>query len=137
MSSSLQSANQPSDSSKPDVLVVEDDATVNKLVCRCVQMAGFAVRSALTGTAALRAAEERAPAIVLLDLMLPDTTGFDVCEAIKRNEKTRDAVVVMVTALDDDESRSRGLACGAAEYLVKPFHPTQLIETVQRYAAGM
>jgi DNA-binding response OmpR family regulator len=120
---------------KHKVLVVEDDKMLNKLLCRYVQLAGHSVRSALDGGSAILSAQEDAPTLVLLDLMLPDTTGFEVCTELKRDDRTQSATVIIVTALDDDESRRRGLECGAAEYLLKPFHPDRLMETIKKYAA--
>lgn len=120
---------------KHEVLVVDDDKLLNKMMCELLGMAGHPARSALDGKSALLAAREHPPELVLLDLMLPDTTGFEVCQELKRNELTRSAIVIIISALDDDESRVRGMECGATEYLVKPFHPDQLIETIKKYAA--
>jgi DNA-binding response OmpR family regulator len=117
-----------------DVLVVDDDKAINIVLCRFLQKVGFTVRSALNGTAALEEARSSPPLLVLLDLMLPDISGFDVCEELKRDERTRSVPIVMVTAMVDDESRERGLACGAVAYLTKPFDPDQLIGTVKTLA---
>lgn len=118
-----------------DVLVVDDDPAINKLLCRYFQLEGFSVRSAFDGRSALREAQEHAPMIVLLDLMLPDTSGFEVCRQLKRDRRTQDIPIIMVTALADDESRRQGMECGAVEYVVKPFNPEELIETVRKRAA--
>jgi DNA-binding response OmpR family regulator len=67
--------------------------------------------------------------------MLPDTTGFEVCLELKRDKRTRDIPIIMVTALTDDESRRRGMQCGAIEYVIKPFDPEELIGTVRKRAA--
>src|SRR5208283_2566412 len=104
-------------------------------VCNYVTMAGYEVRAALDGGSALQAALEHLPKLVLLDLMLPDTSGFDVCEQLKRNPRTCQVPVVMMTALDDEESRRHGFACGASAYLTKPFDPDHLIQTIRRWAA--
>jgi DNA-binding response OmpR family regulator len=118
-----------------DVLVVEDDAELNELVGAYVQMAGFTYRSALDGAAALREARSRAPSLIVLDLMLPDTDGFEVCRRLKSEPRTARVPVLMLTALDHDEHRRKGLACGAAEYLTKPFDPDRLIESIRANAA--
>jgi DNA-binding response OmpR family regulator len=117
-----------------DILVVEDDKLLNKLVCRYVQLAGFSSRAALDGNSALRQAKEFPPKLVLLDLMLPDITGFDVCEELKRDEDTRSIPIIMMTALKDGESRDRGLECGAVAYMVKPIVPDELIQTIKQHA---
>ena len=118
---------------KYDVLVVEDDAALNRLFCQFVELAGHSVHHALDGGSALLAAEEHPPALVLLDLMLPDITGYEVCKELKRSDRTSTVTVVMVTAMGDEESRRRGMECGATEYLVKPVHPDRLIETIKKY----
>ncbi len=118
-----------------DVLVVEDDAMLNRVFCQFVKLAGFAYRFALDGGSAMRAVEEKQPKLILLDLMLPDTTGFEICTALKKDERTRAITVVMVTAMGDAESRQRGMESGAADYLVKPVDADQLMDIVRKYAA--
>jgi two-component system sensor kinase FixL len=119
-----------------EVLVVEDDAALNGVICRFVQAAGFTTRSALDGNSALREVRENPPAIILLDLMLPDTSGFDICEELKKDGRTSSVPVVMVTALNDDESREHGFAVGAIAYLTKPFDPDQLIDMIRLHAVA-
>ena len=92
---------------KYDVLVVEDDAALNRLFCQFVELAGHSVHYALDGGSALLAADEHPPALVLLDLMLPDLTGYEVCKELKRSDRTSTVTVVMVTAMGDEESRRR------------------------------
>jgi two-component system phosphate regulon response regulator PhoB len=118
-----------------DVLVVDDDKTLNKLICHFVELAGYSARAAFDGGSALAAAREHSPVLVLLDLMLPDITGFEVCRELRRDARTSSATVVMVTALGDEASRREGMDCGATEYMVKPFGPDALIEAIKRHAA--
>jgi DNA-binding response OmpR family regulator len=120
--------------SEPDVLVVEDDADLNQIVGAYAQIAGLPYRSALNGASALRQAAEKLPALILLDLMLPDIDGFEVCRRLKNNSKTAHIPVVMLTALSQDASRDRGRECGAVEYMNKPFDPDRLIATIRRHA---
>ena len=117
-----------------DVLVVEDDEQINELVGAYAQIAGFGYRRALDGAEALRAAQEAPPALIILDLMLPDTDGFEVCRLLKTDLKTAAVPIVMLTALNGEEQRRRGLACGAAHYMTKPFNPDRLIEQIQATA---
>jgi DNA-binding response OmpR family regulator len=116
------------------VLVVEDDPEINHLVGAYAQIAGFEYRPALDGTTALREAHERVPAAVVLDLMLPDIDGFEICRRLKGADDTRDVPIIMLTALGGEENRQKGKACGASEYLVKPFDPDQLIDVLSRHA---
>jgi DNA-binding response OmpR family regulator len=119
----------------PYVLVVEDEKGVNALLCRFIEFAGFAARSAPDGATALHTAREQSPILVLLDLMLPDTTGFDVCTELKGDEQTRAAPVIVMSALQDEASRRRAIDCGAIEYILKPFDGDTLIDTVKRHAS--
>lgn len=117
-----------------DVLVVEDDPELNELVGAYVSMSGLSYRRALTGTEAMDEVRRRVPAVVVLDLMLPDMSGFDVCSQIKRHTNGHAIPVIILTALMGDEPRRRGIECGAAEYLTKPFDPDRLLQTIIRHA---
>ena len=116
------------------VLVVEDDRELNELIGAYVQIAGFKYAAALDGAAALREARSRRPALVVLDIMLPDTDGFEVCKKLKSDETTRQIPVVMLTALNGAEHRQRGRECGAVEYLTKPFDPDRLMQVIREQA---
>lgn len=118
----------------PEVLVVEDDRELNELVGAYVTMAGFAYRSALDGAAALAQVGQRPPAAVVLDLMLPDISGFEVCTRLRAAGPASEVPVIILTALDSPDSRERGRQCGATEYLTKPFDPDLLIRTLERHA---
>jgi two-component system response regulator RpaA len=117
-----------------DVLVVEDDTQINELVGAYVQIAGYEYRSALDGAAAMAAIRERLPSLIILDLMLPDTDGFEVCRRLKSDQQTASVPVVMLTALDREEQRKRGIECGAVKYMTKPFDPDQLIDAIRKNA---
>ena len=118
------------------VLVVEDDREINELVGAYAQIAGFEYRPALDGTSALREAHARRPAAVVLDLMLPDIDGFEVCRQLKNQADTRVVPVIMLTALTDDASKQRGRECGASEYLTKPFDPDRLMAALEKHAGA-
>ncbi len=115
-----------------DVLVVEDDTQINELVGAYVQIAGFEYRPAHDGATALAAVQQRLPALIILDLMLPDTDGFAIAHALKGDPRTAAVPILMLTALDRSEQRQRGIAAGAVEYLTKPFDPDQLIAAIRR-----
>lgn len=114
-----------------EVLVVEDDAQINELVGAYAQLAGFAYVPALDGATALEEAGRHRLALVLLDVMLPDLDGFEVCRRLKDQARTRGVPVVMLTALDRDEYRQRAQECGACAYLTKPFDPEQLLKAIR------
>ena len=117
-----------------DVLVVEDDPEINELVGAYARLAGFEYRAALDGATALAEVRRQAPAVIVLDLMLPDFDGFEICRRIKGELGRGDIPVIILTALDNKASRREGLECGAADYLTKPFDPDRLIDTICRHA---
>lgn len=117
-----------------DVLVVEDDPEINELVGAYAQIAGFEYRRALDGSTALAEVTRRAPSVIVLDVMLPDLDGFEICRRIRGAGAPAAGIpVIFLTALYDDASRRRGVECGAADYLTKPFDPDRLIESLERH----
>jgi DNA-binding response OmpR family regulator len=107
------------------VLVVDDDATVRDVVGRYLDEAGYQVDLAADGPTGLRAARERAPDAVVLDLMLPGMTGLDVCRALRSDDER--LPIVMLTALGEEDDRVLGLELGADDYVTKPFSPRELV----------
>lgn len=119
---------------KAEVLVVEDDPEINQLVGAYAQIGGFHYRKALDGQTALDEIHRHLPAMVILDLMLPDVDGFEVCRRIKNESASHDVPVLILTAMDREESRVRGAECGACAYMTKPFDPDQLIDAIRKHA---
>ncbi|OZM82649.1 response regulator transcription factor [Pseudonocardia sp. MH-G8] len=107
------------------VLVVDDDATVRDVVGRYLDEAGYQVDLAADGPTGLRAARERGPDAVVLDLMLPGMTGLDVCRELRRDDER--LPIVMLTALGEEDDRVLGLELGADDYVTKPFSPRELV----------
>jgi CheY-like chemotaxis protein/prolyl-tRNA editing enzyme YbaK/EbsC (Cys-tRNA(Pro) deacylase) len=116
---------------RPMVLVVEDEHDTNEILCELLIRAGYACRGVEAGSEALRLARSERPAAIVLDLMLPDMTGFDVCQELRRVGPLKRPPVVVVTALSDDESRRRGQELGADAYLTKPFPPQTLMRELR------
>jgi CheY-like chemotaxis protein/prolyl-tRNA editing enzyme YbaK/EbsC (Cys-tRNA(Pro) deacylase) len=127
--------NGHNEQSPPSVLVVEDEADTNQLFCKLLEQEGFACHSAANGDRALAMASQVRPSAILLDLMLPDMTGFDMFERWRRAGPLKRTPVVVVTALDDEASRERGRKLGADAYLTKPFTPQDLVRQVQEVLA--
>ncbi|MGH9363403.1 MAG: response regulator transcription factor [Thermoanaerobaculia bacterium] len=117
-----------------EILVVEDDPEINELVGAFVESAGYRYRPALDGESALGRVREHLPALVLLDVMLPDINGFEVCKRIKGAPATQTVPIVFLTALDRAEYHDIGRRIGAADYLAKPFHPDRLLDAIRRHA---
>jgi two-component system phosphate regulon response regulator PhoB len=113
--------------SEQRVLVVDDEADIVALVAYHLAKAGYGVATASNGAAALDKARRERPALVVLDLMLPDMSGFDVLEALRGDETTKNVAVLLLTARREEPDRIRGLSLGADDYLMKPFSPQELV----------
>jgi two-component system phosphate regulon response regulator PhoB len=109
------------------ILVVDDEADIVALVAYHLAKAGYRVSTASNGSDALAAAQQERPALVVLDLMLPGLSGYEVLEQLRADEATRDVAVLMLTARRDEPDRIRGLSLGADDYLTKPFSPPELV----------
>ncbi|MFO1338394.1 MAG: response regulator transcription factor [Burkholderiaceae bacterium] len=116
-------------SAQPLVLLVDDDAELSGMVCELLQREGWATHAVLTGGDGARALAERQPDVVLLDVMLPDGNGFELC---RRWRAEHPAVgLVMLTARGDPMDRVLGLEIGADDYLAKPFEARELVARVR------
>jgi DNA-binding response OmpR family regulator len=111
------------------VLVVDDDPTVSDVVRRYLEQAGYRVRLAADGLAALAAVAAETPDLVVLDLMLGGIDGLEVCRRLRREHP--DLPVVMLTALGEEADRVVGLEVGADDYVTKPFSPRELVLRVR------
>jgi two-component system, OmpR family, alkaline phosphatase synthesis response regulator PhoP len=110
------------------ILVVEDEQAIASFVAAYLRKDGFAVRVTARGREALTLAVTESPALVVLDLMLPDLDGLEVCRRIR---ETSTMPVLMLTARDDDLDKIAGLEVGADDYLTKPFNPRELVARVR------
>ncbi len=110
------------------VLVVEDEASIASFVAAYLKNAGYTVRTTASGTEALKLVASEKPALVVLDLMLPDIDGVEVCKQIRQSS---DLPVLMLTARDEDVDKIIGLEVGADDYMTKPFNPRELVARVR------
>jgi two-component system phosphate regulon response regulator PhoB len=113
------------------ILVVDDEPDITALVAYHLARSGYRVSTAATGLEALQAAREEQPALVVLDLMLPELSGFQVLERIRADKSLADTPVLMLTARREEPDRVKGLSLGADDYLVKPFSPQELVLRVR------
>jgi len=111
-----------------NVLVVEDEPSIASFISLYLKNAGYTVRTAGTGGAALNAVAAEMPSLILLDLNLPDMDGVEICRRIR---KTSDVPILMLTARDEDVDKIIGLEVGADDYLTKPFNPRELVARVK------
>src|SRR5467141_1613564 len=110
------------------VLVVEDEASIASFVALYLKNAGYAVRTAANGSEALAQVAASQPTLIVLDLMLPDIDGIEVCRRIR---KSSDVPILMLTARDEDVDKIIGLEVGADDYLTKPFNPRELVARIR------
>lgn len=118
---------------KKKILIVEDEESLLKLESILLISKGFEVKGVSNGRAALEAVAEENPDLILLDIMLPEIDGFEVCRRIKSEPSTRHIPVVMLTAKKSREDMVRGEKVGADWYITKPFKSAMVIETIQRF----
>ena len=110
------------------VLVVEDETSIASFVAAYLKNAGYAVRTASTAQAALAEIASDSPALIVLDLNLPDGDGVELCRHIR---KSSDVPILMLTARDEDVDKIIGLEVGADDYMTKPFNPRELVARVK------
>ncbi len=115
------------------VLVIEDNETERELIAKYLKSAGYKVSFADNGEEGLAMAEALHPDAILLDIFLPKINGWDVLQSIKKNPKTWDIKVIMISMI---EEKNKGYLMGAADYLVKPFNQQKLLVTLSRYVIG-
>ncbi|MBI3514675.1 MAG: response regulator [Proteobacteria bacterium] len=114
------------------VLVVDDEPNIVLSLEFLMSRAGYDVRVAHDGDTALRLVDERAPDLVLLDIMTPGCDGYEVCERIRANPALRRVKIVMLTAKSRDVEREKAFALGADDYITKPFSTRELVDRVKR-----
>ena len=113
------------------LLIVEDEADLRELLRYNLEATGFAVIAADSGDEAVERIREGVPDLILLDWMLPGTSGIELCRRFRAREETARTPIIMITARGAEEERVRGLATGADDYVVKPFSVPELIARVQ------
>ena len=123
--------------STPTVLIVDDNAqNLELLEIYCEGLAGVNVVTAVNGIEAMTRVTQNRPDLILLDIMMPKMSGFEVCKQIKSNPETRDIIIVMVTALNETSDIERAAECGADDYLCKPVDRAALLELVTTLLQG-
>ncbi len=114
------------------ILVVEDEPNIVLSLQFLMKKAGFEVRVARDGVEALAAVEERAPDLMLLDVMIPKRDGYDVCQTVRANPEWQGIYIIMLTAKGREVDREKGIALGANDYVTKPFSTRDLTEKVKQ-----
>jgi DNA-binding response OmpR family regulator len=115
------------------VLVVEDDRDLSELIGAYAEICGVRYRHAYNGRSAIAAAAQVPPRAVILDLMLPDIDGFEVCRQLRAKGETSNTPVIILSALGSEEARQRGREAGANQHLTKPFDPDEFIRVLSSH----
>ena len=116
---------------KTKILLIEDDLNITELVRYNLERANFDVETVADGEEGLYLALQDTPDIILLDWMLPNLSGLEICRQLRRKAATANIPIIMLTARADEPDRVRGLEMGADDYVVKPFSPKELIARIQ------
>jgi PleD family two-component response regulator len=123
----MQPADQPSDQRPPRVLVADDNPQGAELLEAYLSTTEYDVRTAADGEQTLRLVREWQPDVILLDIMMPRISGFEVCKRLKADPATHDIAVLMVTALDQPSDMDRAVEAGTDDFLSKPINKTELL----------
>ena len=113
------------------ILVVDDDASIREVVCFALRKAGFNAITAENGEQALATFENERPALVVLDILMPELDGTEVCKRIRAHESGRATPIVFLSSKDDEVDRIVGLELGGDDYISKPFSPRELVARVR------
>jgi DNA-binding response OmpR family regulator len=115
----------------PQIMVVDDDPDTVSILARHLQREGFAAIEASSGAECLRIVQEHPVDVILLDLMMPEMDGFQVCRALKQDPGTAEIPVIMITARDDLDARAEGMRLGVSDFLAKPVFRRQLANRIR------
>ncbi len=116
------------------VLIVDDSAVTRELIGDILRER-YVLDFQENGAAGIAAAKEFAPALILLDIHLPDIDGYEVCRSLKQEERTRESPIIFITSMDSEQERVKGFEAGAEDYVVKPFYSGELLARVKAHLA--
>jgi len=119
------------DKSKGRILIVDDDPHAVEILTLMLGREGYNCASATSGAAALDRLHNGPTDVILLDVMMPEMDGLQVCERLRQDEALREIPVILLTAKDDMETRSRGMTLGVSEYLTKPINKRELFVRIE------
>jgi signal transduction histidine kinase len=121
--------------SKPYILLVDDTEANLRVLGPLLRAEGWSVAAATRGEQALKLIAQRRPDLILLDVMMPEMDGFEVCRLLRANPETHDLTILFITALNDEENIVRGFREGAQDYIAKPFRQAELVARVRTHLA--
>ncbi|WP_409587359.1 diguanylate cyclase [Vibrio rotiferianus] len=123
----------PFDNSQTEILVVDDSVDNIKLLTLLLTGEGYKVKGAASGKAALRICKRNKPDLILLDIMMPEMDGYEVCRHLKAEQDTRDIPIIFLSALDNVQDKVRAFQVGGVDYIQKPFEPLEVLARVQTH----
>ena len=118
-----------------DILIVDDTPASANLLSQILIREGHRTRTALSGPEALAAAQAAPPDLILLDIMMPGMNGYEACQQLKADERTRNIPVVFISALDEAEDKLKAFTAGGVDYIPKPFQPKEVVARVATHLA--
>ncbi len=113
------------------ILVIDDEQDILELVSIHLEKAGYKVKTFLEGESLLKFLQKNIPALLILDIMLPNQDGYEICKIIRKDERTASIPIIMLTAKGDELDKVLGLELGADDYITKPFSPRELVSRVK------
>ncbi len=128
-------SSQGTDAPKGDILIVDDTPDNLLLLSQILSGRGYKVRAVTSGAQALDAVQATPPDLILLDIMMPEMNGYEVCERLKADEQTRDIPVIFISALGDTEAKINAFTAGGVDYVTKPFHFREVVARVETHLA--
>jgi two-component system sensor histidine kinase/response regulator len=121
------------DSLKGDILIVDDTPANLRLLSQMLIARGYKVRPVLNGVRALAAVRSTLPDLILLDIMMPEMNGYEVCKRLKADEQTRDIPIIFISALDATEDKVRAFTAGGVDYVTRPFQSEEVLARVETH----
>jgi CheY-like chemotaxis protein len=115
------------------ILLVDDEPGIRKILRLFLEVEGFSVYEAITASQAISVIQKEKPDLIILDVILCGQTGFEVCEWVKSNPETKDIIVFLFTALNQEHDYKEGKRVGCDVYLTKPQNPKDIVEKVKEY----
>ncbi|WP_298918651.1 response regulator [uncultured Nostoc sp.] len=116
---------------KANILVVDDTPDNLRLLSAMLTQVGYEIRRVINGSTALKTAQAAPPDLILLDIMMPEMNGYEVCQHLKASEKTRDIPVIFISALDEVFDKVKAFAVGGVDYITKPFSEEEVFARVE------
>ncbi len=119
------------------ILAIDNDSTVLELLKRIVELKGFTLFGASGGAEGIEIARKEKPVLIILDLMMPEMSGFEVLKALRDDPCCAETPVIILSVQSDAQSKKESAKLGANAYITKPFKPNQLVETIKTYLGGL